>query len=87
VGELQFDVVVARLATEYGVQTVAERLPFRTARWVVGDEASIVQAYWPFAGVLHLRDRDERRIVLFLSERDAAYCAEKNADLELRRLA
>jgi hypothetical protein len=35
---------------------------------------------------LHLRDRDGRPIVLFLSERDAAYCAEKNPDLELRRL-
>ena len=86
VGELQFDVVVARLAAEYGVQASAERLPYRTARWIVGDAAAIARAYWPFAGVLHLRDRDDRRIVLFLSERDAAYCAEKNSDLELRRL-
>jgi peptide chain release factor 3 len=86
VGELQFDVVVARLAAEYGVETSAERLPFRTARWVVGDAAAIAQAYWPYAGALHLRDRDGRLVVLFLSERDAAYCAEKNSDLELRRL-
>jgi peptide chain release factor 3 len=87
VGELQFDVVVARLAAEYGVQSVAERLPYRLARWVVGDAAAIADAYWPFSGVLRLRDRDDRLVVLFQSERDASYCAEKNANLELRRLA
>ena len=86
VGELQFDVVVARLAAEYGVPTSAERLPFRTARWVVGAAAAIAQVYWPYAGVLRLRDRDGRLVVLFHSERDADYSAEKNPDVEFRRL-
>ena len=86
VGELQFDVVVARLGAEYGVQSVAERLPYRLARWVVGEPAAIADAYWPFGGVMRLRDRDDRLIVLFQSERDASYCAEKNRALELRRL-
>ena len=86
VGELQFDVVVARLATEYGVQSSTERLPFRTARWVIGDAPAIAQVYWPYAGVLRLRDRDGRLVVLFHSERDADFCAEKNPDVELQRL-
>ena len=86
VGVLQFDVVVARLGAEYGVESVAERLPYRLARWVVGEPAAIAEASWPFSGVMRLRDRDDRLIVLFQAERDANYCAEKNTALELRRL-
>ncbi|HXH83692.1 MAG TPA: peptide chain release factor 3 [Candidatus Tectomicrobia bacterium] len=86
VGELQFDVVVARLAAEYRAGTTLERLPFEVARWVLADEAALPRMYWPYAGVLRLRDRDGRLIVLFHAERDAAYCAEKNPDVEFRRL-
>jgi peptide chain release factor 3 len=87
VGDLQFDVVVARLAAEYGVETFAERLPYRVARWVIGDPDAIARAYWPFAGVLRVRDRDGRLVVLFQSERDAGFCAEKNPEIEVRRLS
>jgi peptide chain release factor 3 len=86
VGELQFDVVVARLAAEYGVETSLESLPFVTARRVIGEAAAVAGAVWPFAGVLRLRDREGQLIVLFHSQRDAASCAERNADLELRPL-
>jgi hypothetical protein len=41
---------------------------------------------WPYAGVRRLRDRDGRPVVLFHSERDAGYCAEKNPEVELRHL-
>ena len=87
VGELQFDVVVARLAAEYAVETLLERLPFRVARWVSGEPAAIAQAYWPYAGTLRLRDREERLIVLFHSERDASYFAERNPELGVKRLS
>jgi peptide chain release factor 3 len=86
VGELQFDVVAARLAGEYGVETSVERLPFVTARRVIGDPAVVARMLWPYAGALRLRDREGRLVVLFHSERDAAYCADRNADVELRRL-
>jgi peptide chain release factor 3 len=36
VGELQFEVVQARMKGEYGVETTLENLPFAVARWVVG---------------------------------------------------
>lgn len=42
--------------------------------------------YWPYAGVMRLRDRDDRLVVLFHSERDAAYCEEKNPAVPFRRL-
>jgi peptide chain release factor 3 len=37
VGELQFDVVKARLSAEYGVDARVERLSFTMARWVEGE--------------------------------------------------
>jgi len=86
VGELQFDVVAARLATEYGVATSVERLSFLTARWVVGDSGAVTRILWPLAGALRLRDREGRLIALFQSSRDAEYCAERNPDVEFRRL-
>ena len=36
VGQLQFEVVQARMKQEYGVETTLENLPFAVARWVVG---------------------------------------------------
>ena len=39
----QFDVLVFRLESEYGVPCKLEPLPFRHARWVRGDEAAIDQ--------------------------------------------
>jgi hypothetical protein len=63
-----------------------ERLPFVTARRVIGDPAVVARMLWPYAGALRLRDREGRLVVLFHSERDAAYCADRNADVELRRL-
>jgi peptide chain release factor 3 len=85
VGQLQFDVAAARLAGEYGVETSVERLPFALARWLVADADAGARMLWPYAGVLRLRDRDGRLIVLFHSQRDADYCAEKNPDIEFRR--
>ncbi|MBM3618783.1 MAG: peptide chain release factor 3 [Alphaproteobacteria bacterium] len=38
VGQLQFDVIAARLKEEYGVQGRFEGVPFRAARWVVGKD-------------------------------------------------
>ena len=87
VGELQFDVVVARLAHEYGVETALDRLPYDVARHVVGDPAAVAQIVWPYGGTLRVRDRQERLVALFGSAREAAYCAERNPDIAFRPLS
>ncbi len=43
VGMLQFDVLLFRLESEYGVPCRLEPLPFRHARWVRGDDEAIDQ--------------------------------------------
>jgi peptide chain release factor 3 len=87
VGELQFDVVVARLAQEYGVETALDRLPYEVARHVAGDPAAVAQIVWPYGGALRVRDRQERLVALFGSAREAAYCAERNPDIVFRLLS
>jgi peptide chain release factor 3 len=87
VGELQFDVVVARLAHEYGVEAAIERLPYEVARHVVGDPAAVVRILWPYSGALRVRDRQGRLVALFASAREATYCAEQNPDVVYRPLS
>ncbi|MEX2146032.1 MAG: peptide chain release factor 3 [Candidatus Rokuibacteriota bacterium] len=86
VGELQFDVVAARLEAEYGVTVAIDRLPYVAARWVVGEPAAVGNVVWPYGGVLRLRDRDGRLVVLFRALRELDYCVERNRDVEFRRL-
>jgi peptide chain release factor 3 len=86
VGELQFDVVVSRLESEYGVAATIERLPYAAARWVVADSEAIANGTWPYQGVPKLHDGAGRLIMLFRSQRDVDYCVERNPSIEFRRL-
>mmetsp|Transcript_23912 Transcript_23912/g.94864 ORF Transcript_23912/g.94864 Transcript_23912/m.94864 type:complete len:576 (-) Transcript_23912:160-1887(-) len=45
VGQLQFDVVQARLRTEYGVETALEPLSYTIARWVRPDDADVAASW------------------------------------------
>jgi peptide chain release factor 3 len=64
VGELQFDVVQARLEYEYNVPTSLERLPVSMARWVKGDEKMILQVK-NRSNVLLCFDVDQHYVALF----------------------
>ena len=83
VGELQFDVVVSRLQSEYGVKTSVERLPHTLAQWISGDARKIADAYWP-ADTLRLVDRNGHQVMLFPSEHLLAYCIKSNPSVEFR---
>ncbi len=73
VGELQFDVVVARLAGEYGVTVTLDHLPQGTARWIVGEPAAVAAVALPPRSRM-LRDMEGLLVVLFESSWAAAYC-------------
>jgi peptide chain release factor 3 len=77
VGDLQFDVVQARMAGEYGVETTLERLAFDCARWVTGPPDALERIYWP-SRIMRTRDRQGGLVALFPSEWDLAYCAREN---------
>ena len=76
VGQLQFDVVRARLEAEYGVATILEPLPYRFSRWVDGPADMVDRLPWGH-GLLKARDSQERLVALFKSQFDLDYCLQK----------
>lgn len=85
VGELQFDVVTARLRSEYGVATSISSLSYTCARWVECDPKAENEINWPSRCKLAY-DRDENLVALFPSKWDLDYCQEKNPQLVLKEL-
>jgi peptide chain release factor 3 len=85
VGALQFDVIAARLQSEYGIQCTVDTLPFTAARWPVqpnGEPATSLAL--PLSGVQEVKDRRERDVVLFASDWELRYCADRNPGVEFR---
>ena len=80
VGQLQFDVVVARLAAEYQVEARIDPLEYTCARWLRADDPGLATAQWP-AQSLRARDGRGQLVVLFSSEWIMSYCIEKNPRL------
>ncbi|MEX1255080.1 MAG: peptide chain release factor 3 [Dehalococcoidia bacterium] len=81
VGELQFDVVLARLKDEYGVEAQLERLPFTCARWVSGSEDALERLVSSSRGTLRCADRAGRSVLLFRSAWDLEFCQRENPGL------
>ena len=81
VGALQFDVIEARMASEYGIPCHIEPLPYVAARWPVpsGDHARPLKL--SYSGVVEVLDRHQREALLFASAWAMSYCAEENPDV------
>ena len=80
VGELQFDVVMARLRDEYGVEARLSRLGFTGARWVEPGDGRLSLP----RSVRRCRDRRERTVVLINSEWELDYIRRENPGVTLR---
>lgn len=80
VGQLQFDVVQARLEMEYNVPTVIERLPHVFARWVEATEEAFKELP-SRTEVLLARDTDNRMVALFSSAFHLKYYTEKHPEV------
>ena len=80
VGMLQFDVVVARLAAEYNVDTQIDPLSFVAARWVTGTPEALAAAKYPSQSA-RTEDRFGNLVVLFTSTWELNYCIENNPKL------
>ncbi len=80
VGELQFDVVQARLENEYKVPTQLERTIYRLARWMTGPEESMMRIA-DRANVLVCLDLNQRYVALFRDPFFLKFAAEKYPDL------
>ena len=78
VGALQFDVVAARLKSEYGVECDIDRLKYSIARWVKWPDGATGELKLPTLGVLQAVDRDEHPVLLFESNWELQYCEREN---------
>jgi len=77
VGQLQFEVVQARLKGEYGVDSVLEPMGYSLARWADGgwDEVDKADADGKLFGIMLVQDRWKRPVLLFRNEWKASSLA------------
>nr|WP_240695782.1 peptide chain release factor 3 [Candidatus Chloroploca sp. Khr17] len=83
VGELQFDVVQARMAAEYNVETTLEPLAYTTARWPTCTPEVLSETRL-FSTVRQMRDHNGDPVLLFTSEWELAYLERERPQLLLR---
>ena len=78
VGALQFDVIEARLQSEYGIKALLEPLPHVSARWPVPEPGHTGPLSLTTSGALPLKDRHGRDVILFESVWELRYVSENN---------
>ena len=80
VGELQFDVVQARLENEYNVPTSLERMLTSMVRWVTGPKTSILRVA-NRSNIILCLDTDQNYVALFKEPFYLKYTSEQFPDL------
>ena len=81
VGPLQFDVIVARLASEYGVELRLAPLPYKVARWIHGAVAAELLRY--SESMKLVTDRDGKPVLLAESPWHVERAVARHPELEL----
>ncbi|KAL7458062.1 hypothetical protein ACHAWC_009566 [Mediolabrus comicus] len=86
VGQLQFEVVQARLKSEYNVDSDLEPIGYTLARWADGgwDAVDKADADGKLFGIMIVQDRWGRPVLLFRNDWKAASVAEEEKYLELK---
>ena len=85
VGQLQFDVVRARLEAEYNATTTLEPLTYKFSRWVEGDADTLDRLPWGH-GLRRARDSQDKLVALFNSQFDLDYCQQKFPEVEFKSI-
>ncbi|MFU8847954.1 MAG: peptide chain release factor 3 [Opitutales bacterium] len=83
VGQLQFDVVLYRLASEYGAESRMERAPWTVTRWIdpAHAENPVLSGY--LAGATRVKDDAERPCLLFESQWNLDYFTREHGEIKL----
>jgi len=86
VGQLQFEVVQARLKSEYNVDSDLEPIGYTLARWADGgwDAVDKADAAGKLFGIMIVQDRWGRPVLLFRNDWKAASVGEDEKYLELK---
>jgi peptide chain release factor 3 len=86
VGQLQFEVVQARLKQEYNVDSIMEPLGYTIARWADAgwDSVDKADAAGKLFGIMIVQDRWKRPVLLFRNDWKATSVAEDETYLQLK---
>ena len=84
VGALQFDVVEARMTSEYGIASTVDVMPYTAVRWLVPAGPAKPRLKLPWSGVLQAVDRLGRDVLLFESDFALNYTVEHNQAYQFR---
>ena len=86
VGQLQFEVVQARLQNEYKVESTLEPIGYTLARWADGgwDAVDKADADGKLFGIMIVQDRWERPVLLFRNDWKAQAVTDDEKYLELK---
>jgi peptide chain release factor 3 len=86
VGRLQFEVLLHRLQSEYGVAATLSNLPYGFARWVTGPKEEI-DRLGASAGRTLVYDAKNRPLLLFESEWTMRHTVDRHTDLQFHDIA
>lgn len=86
VGVLQFEVLEYRLKNEYGVDLRIQHLPYRHARWIIGNDID-PRNLTLTSSTMITQDEDERYVLLFENDWSIRWAEEKNRSLKLYDIA
>ena len=86
VGVLQFEVLEHRLKTEYGVNMLMDRMPFRFVRWVKKSPVPVEKLKLTSTSGRAF-DSEEREVLLFENDWSIRLAMENNEGLELAETA
>ncbi len=86
VGQLQFEVIQARMEAEYGVETYLESLPYKVARWIIG-EPDLIASMSRYPDTMTVKDFFGRTVVLFKNEWAIDQMQSRNPKLQFLAIA
>jgi peptide chain release factor 3 len=81
VGQLQLDVLVARMADEYKIKVEFEAAPFQTARWVTAEDPAVLKRFRERQAASVAEDRDGAPVFLARDAWELNYTAKEWPDI------
>lgn len=86
VGQLQIDVLSARVRDEYGIDCVFEAAPYQTVRWLPDADKKMQDAFAQRYRTQMARDSEGNMVFLAKSDWEVGYAQENFPDLPLARI-
>jgi peptide chain release factor 3 len=81
VGQLQFEVMIERVAAEYNLEVEFEQAPYNVARWMTADDEALIEAFLEKNKSASGTDLDGAPVYLAKNAWDVGYAQEKNPDI------